>query len=301
MLDVENKGGTNVPDGDAVVYLTGSNYAGWSGAGSFEYLDFEQDMKATDVVRQIPADSKRFTKSLEAPALTPGQTRQDTFIARVYHEYETTANGNVWIYSETEAEAARTAGRALYRPSFTYTRGPVGIEVSVSPDPVIIYGTDSSFTLYVKLSNLGAGTIYAPDILTYTGESRSVSLTTEQINRVDVEVGAGTLEVGSGCEGAQELIAGKDTTLVCEVTIPGSIPSLASYDLGVSVSYGYYTERTTIVTLQGRETAAECTTDDDCPACEECVAGDCEYVAEGEDPKDDCTDPETCDGAGGCA
>ena len=58
----------------------------------------------------------------------------------------------------------------------------------------------------------------------------------------------------SGCSGPQELVAGRETTLVCDVGIKtGSTPeTFKSYPLNVTVSYGYYTEKTASVTVQGR-------------------------------------------------
>jgi hypothetical protein len=210
-------------------------------------------MKSEDVVRGVPADTKRFSWSLTAPSLTAGQTRQDTFIGRIYHKYSTSANGNIWVYTETEADAARTAGRALYNPSFTYTKGPVGLSVSVSPEPVVLYGNELTFTLYIKLSNLASGTIYHPDAAGVNYEN-SVSLTSNDLNFVEVEIPtiSGVSTIGTDCTGKKELVAGRETTLVCDVTLSSQPQTFQSYPFNVNVRYGYYTERTATVTVQGR-------------------------------------------------
>lgn len=250
IMETENKGGTTVENSEALVYLTGSNIDEWDGE---KYDHFGKDMKAEDVVRGIPADIKRFSWSLTAPNLTAGQTRSDIFIGRIYHEYETSARGSIWVYSETEAEAARAAGRQMYSPSFTYTKGPVGVQISVSPDPVVLYTSGDSFTVNIKISNLAAGTIYSPGSVIYTSGSEDIGLTAEQINRVDVDITADSELSGyTDCEGTdQELIAGRDLTLVCDLTppIPGTFKS---YSFDVTVSYGYFTEKTASVTVQGR-------------------------------------------------
>jgi hypothetical protein len=255
LMETENRGGTNVANAKSLVYLTGSNFADWkcdAATTSYKYYHFGKDMKSEDIVRGIPADTKRFSWSCTAPEITPGQTRQDTFIGRIYHEYSTSANGNVWVYNETEAEAARTAGRTIYTPSFTYTRGPVGLQVSVSPDPLILYGNERNFTLYVKLNNLGTGTIYYPGSVTYTSPE-NVALTPEQLNNVSVSVGGSSKLVGGeDCKGPQELVAGRETTLVCDVMVNEMVQTFTSYALNVTVNYGYYTERTATVTVQGR-------------------------------------------------
>jgi len=250
IMEAENRGGTSVNNSDALVYLTSANWGSWAGNTS-SFKTFGKEMKAEDVVRGVPATTDRLTWSLTAPSLSPGQTRSDIFIGRIYHEYETSANGNIWVYSEAEAEAARAAGRQIYTPSFTYSKGPVGIQVTVSPTPVILYAGENSFTVYVKISNLASGTIYSPGAVGYS--SNDISLTVDEINRVDVDVTAPGLSGFSECEGTdQELIAGRDLTLVCDVTVTSVPDTFQSYQFDVKVSYGYYTERTTTVTVQGR-------------------------------------------------
>jgi hypothetical protein len=157
------------------------------------------------------------------------------------------------VYDDTEAEAARAAGKSLYTPSFTYTKGPVGLSITVSPSPIVLYEGESRFTVYIKISNLASGTIYAPGSVS----SSDVGLTMDEINRVDVAVTPGTglsLVTSDGCQGSdQELVAGRDLTMVCDVTV-GSVATFQSFPFEVSVSYGYYTERTTSVTVQGKTT-----------------------------------------------
>jgi len=250
IMEVENRGGTNVVDLQSLLYMTGSNFDSWGGT---TYNYFDKEMKAEDVVRGVPADIKRFSWSLSAPTLPAGQTRQDTFIGRIYHEYKSSALGNVWVYTETEAEASRTAGRQLYTPAFTYTKGPVGVQVRVSPDPIILYGSERTFTLYIKLNNLGTGTIYTPAIPNFYRRS-NVGLEPHQLNNVTVSVTGADLSVSSECTGHQELVAGRETTLVCDVTIAeDEVPeTFKSFSLNVNVFYGYYTEQTTSVMVQGK-------------------------------------------------
>ncbi|MBN2203384.1 MAG: hypothetical protein JW700_04350 [Candidatus Aenigmarchaeota archaeon] len=254
MMEVENLGGTNVDAGDSVVYITGSNFDDWND-GSSAVFESLKDMRAQDVVRGVPASTDRVTATLTAPDLEPGQTRNDVFIGRVYHDYKTSANGNIWVYSEAESEASREAGRSLDAPSFTYTKGPVGIAVSVSPTPIILYDEgENSFTAFITISNLASGTIYAPGSLNY--DSNSVQLTMDQMNRVDVDVvpdsGLNILS-SEDCEGQDlELVAGRDLVLVCDIEVNDDVPTFESFSFDVTVSYGYYTEERASVTIQGR-------------------------------------------------
>jgi len=251
VMEVENSGGTTVPSGYALIYLTGASFTEWAGSAAI-YDSIDKEMRSEDVIRGVPASTYRFSDTVTAPTLDAGQTNNYIFIGRLYSPYRTSANGNIWVYSETEAEAARAAGRQLYAPSFTYTKGPVGLSISVSPSPVVLYEGENRFSVYIKVSNLASGTIYSPSASVSVGD---VGLTMDDINRVDVDVipGSGlTLVDSEGCEGAgQELVAGRDLTLICELRV-GDVDTFQSFPFEVDVTYGYYTERTASVTVQGR-------------------------------------------------
>ena len=252
-MEVENQGGTTVPTGGSLIYLTGASFTEWSDGSSALYKTIDKEMKAEDVIRGVPPSTYRYSTTLSAPSLDAGQTNNYILIGRLYSDYQTNANGNIWVYSETESEAARAAGRSLYTPSFTYTKGPVGLSVTVSPTPIILYEGENRFTVYIKISNLASGTIYAPGIIDYAGSN--VALNMDNINRVNVDIIPGTgLSIADpdGCEGDnQELVAGKDLTMVCDVNV-ADVATFQSFSFDVSVSYGYYTEKTASVTVQGK-------------------------------------------------
>ena len=254
IMEVENKGGTNVPSGDSVVYITGANFDDWND-GDSAYYEGLKEMRAEDIVRGVPASTDRVSLTVTAPDLEPGQTRNDIFFGRVYDDYKTSAQGTIWVYSETESEAAREAGREMYAPSFTYTKGPVGLAVSVTPTPIIMYDEgENSFTVFITISNLASGTIYSPNTLDYS--ANDVQLTMDEINKVDVEVTADpelSILNPEDCSGEDlELVAGRDMTLVCDLEVDGSVPTFDSFSFDVTVSYGYYTEAKASVTVQGR-------------------------------------------------
>jgi len=265
IMETENQGGSTVNNDSAIVYLTGSNInlgstTGdyWFGSGAEDKKEirrFPKNMAPEDVVKGTPASTYRFVWNLVAPNLTAGQTRNDMFIGRIYHEYTSAANGNIWVYSDTESEAARAAGRPLNKASFTSTAGPVAVEVTVTPDPIILYGSESTFSFNIKISNVAAGTIYKNDTLSYSTitSGSGINLKSEDLNKVFVEV---KIPTGSGltvtdCTGEQELVSSKSMTLVCTVT-GASVSTFKSYAINVIAHYGYYTEKTASVTVQGR-------------------------------------------------
>jgi len=261
VMEVENQGGTTVTNTSTFAYLTGSNinlgsssdmyWRGKEAADQEECKNPPRNMLPADVVKGTSGTKVVFKWNLEAPSISAGQTRSDSFIGRVYTDYETGVNGNIWAYKETEADAARASGRALNKASFTSTSGPVAVEVSVTPDPIIVYGSDRSFSLNIKISNLATGTIYKPNKVT---SCSGIALTTDDLNKVSVSITAPDFSgiSTSGCTGEQELVAGRPTTLVCDLTITNDFTTFKSFPININVEYGYFTERTAGVTVQGR-------------------------------------------------
>jgi hypothetical protein len=266
-MEVENDGGTTVNQTKALAYLTGSdvnlgstNTMYWTSSDT-EYKPFTRDMRAADVVKGTSADTTRFTWSLKAPVITAGQTRTDTLYGRVYCDYATAVNGNVWVYTEGEADAAKASGRSLNAASFTSTSGPVGLNVKVSPDPVIYYSDSTNgetFSLYITVSNLASGTIYLKGKTYPQDGTTSFSIADTEYNNVTVSIkyDTSTLSLGNplDCTGQQALPAGKSTTLVCDFTIPyaNKPATFQSYPITITADYGYFSERSATVTVQGK-------------------------------------------------
>lgn len=261
IMEVENQGGATSYNASSFAYLTGSNinltstdsiyWRGKDTESTSECQNFSKDMKPADLVKGMPGDTKTIKWNLYAPNVSRGQTRTDTFIGRVYTDYETGANGNIWTYKDAEADAAKASGRSLNKASFTTTSGPVAVEVSVSPDPVIIYGGDKAFTLTIKITNTAEGTIYKPNRPT---NCSSKGLITDELNRVNITIRAPDITWQTSCGGDQELItsgAGRSTTIVCDGTVP-DVTTFQSFPIEIHVKYGYYTEKRATVTVQGK-------------------------------------------------
>jgi len=267
IMEVENKGGTTVTSSPrkAIAYLTGSNIQfntstppssgmlWYTSSGAYQEL---KEMKSEDVVRGIEGGTDRITWTLNSPSIPRGQVRTDSFMGRVYCDYKTTAHGSVWIYTETEYEASRTAGRSVEKSSFTYTKAPVGLDVSVQPDPVVLYGGDTTFSLNIKITNLATGTIYKPGNITYSTSTSGKTLVSEALNKVNLSINktSGLTITNTDCEGEQELVAGRPTTVICDFNITESISDLTfkSYPLAINIDYGYFTQREATVTVQGK-------------------------------------------------
>jgi hypothetical protein len=258
MLTVSNKGGHSVPDADSLVYLTGSavelggdDTIYWTGTGPL-IQKFNKEMKPADPVRDIPADEKTVSWSLTAPNISKGQQTDYLFIARTYYDYQTKVTGNIWVYSETEADAARAADRTLNTATWSATSGPVAINARITQDPVVLFGTENSFTLVIKVGNAGGGVLYEQGVIDYsTTDPDDLALTADQINRVIIGGNVGGTTLPTECTGTHELVGGKDLTLTCDVTITPPA-TFQGFPITITADYGYFTERTASVMVSGR-------------------------------------------------
>jgi hypothetical protein len=265
-MEVQNLGDYAVSNSDSCVSLMGanldvgsSNNQVWhrlSGDSMTQSVVFDRaTMRPADTIKGTPADIETIRWNLRAPDLQKGQSRTDTFIGRVYSNYQTSASGNIWIYSEVEADASSTAGTALNTAAFTSTTGPVAIDVSVTPNPVIVYGTDRAFTMTIRLSNAGSGTIYDSTSKSYGTCPPSIEL--DDLNKVKVTVEGSQFTISGDCKSGdsftttQELISGKPVTMICDMIAPETT-TLKTAPLTVTATYGYYTQAETSVTVQGK-------------------------------------------------
>jgi len=224
----------------------------WRNSAESIYKHFGKTMTPADPVRDIPASTKSFSWSLTSPTLAAGQSQNYIFIGRVYYDYQTNVGGIVWVYSQAESDAARAANRALNKATFSGTSGPVALTVKASPDPVILSPGETTFTMTIKVSNVGGGTLYRSGGVVYASGSESTTLTTDELNRVSISITAPGFTVPATCTGEQELVGGKDLTLTCDMTVNTPPTTFEGFPITVTATYGYFSERTTSVTVTGR-------------------------------------------------
>ena len=263
-VEAQNLGGTTVGVGDSLLYLTGTDVNLADTSGSYWYgsatsdqtpiKHFNKNMTTANVVKGTSAVTDRVIWNLKAPTIPSGQTRQDTFILRVYSKYSSGVNGNIWIYSESESEATKSAGRTLHTSSFTPITGPIAVSVKLSPDPVVLYAGESTFSFDITLTNTATGSIYNKDINYASAGVGDLALDSEtELNHVTVTVDSGTLTLDTECVGDKQILGGKSLTLTCTATVPSADTlTFQSFPMNVMVGYGYYTENEATVTIQGK-------------------------------------------------
>lgn len=263
LVTVSNKGSHSVPDAESLVYLTGSAVNLTTGADQTLYWTsttetslikkLGKEMKPADPINDIPADEKQISWSLKAPNISTREKKDYLFIGRVYYDYQTKVSGDIWIYSDTEADAAKAASKTLNKATFSSTSGPVAITAKLTQDPVVLYSGDNSITLSLKVGSVGGGVLYKKGAISdySTTNPDNLNLTSEQINRVTIGIKLAGTSLTNDCTGEKELIGGKELPLTCELTVsrPATFQSLP---IEITADYGYFVERSAMVTVSGR-------------------------------------------------
>jgi len=262
LMSIENQGGYNVPKEASLVLLTGGT--DWEPVSGQSYAqELKADLNAADPQREKPAGKQLYSWSLTAPPLPSGQSRSDRFTGRIYYDYQTRANGHIWIYPEAEAMAMRDKGETLEQSSFSITTGPVGMDVYVMPDPVTVIDSGEVFSLNVELKNNGGGVVYKPDTASFV---KGYKLTEDDYNIMDVEI---ILPKGKDANGNEvdllkfmndddsclndiEMISGS-ASIICDLVVNEDVSVKRGYSMTIIANYGYYKDQETIVNVVGKD------------------------------------------------
>jgi hypothetical protein len=244
-MNIKNEGDYGIHQFKALAYLTGSAV---SYSVSNDVYWYSTESLGKTIEKYIGKDGEGVVSwNLEPPVLSSGQTRNDVFIGRTYYDYQTTANGNIWVYTRAEADAASQAGRSLNAIEWNTSRGPISIEVSRS-DPFILDENTVSFFLPIKINNMNSGIVYRVGGVDYVG--KDVTLTSDELNKIEIEANSPGLTF-SDCTGEKNLYPGVGLTLTCRVVVVDAPMAFQAYPFTITAKYGYYTERTATVTAHG--------------------------------------------------
>jgi len=257
-LDVENEGGTIVKNISSIVKLDGASLNLFDTTGFYWYNPtesytkfFDKDLRPSNPLTNTPADSKTLSWVLIAPNVSYGQTRTYVFTSQIYYDYETTGSGTMWVYSSKEADAIRATGGSLNKANFTSAKSPVSVDMRVSPaDPVVLFGNENKFSIFMEISNNGDGAILEPGAISYTGNLSDLQFKPEKINKVDISFDSPGLTI-SDCKGIQELQLNKKTTLICNILINNPPTSSASYSFQYSVKFIYLIAKSLTAKVSG--------------------------------------------------
>ncbi len=271
-LDLENHGNYEVGSGYGIVYLTGSNLvkdatsdSNWNLTSGNIIQNFSKTLKPADPARDIPPTRATLRWTISAPKdLSRGQEKTDSFIARTYYNYRTSGTGTIWVYSEAEEIAARDRDEELPKSSLTTTQGPLGLSMSVAPDPVVISSDEEIFTLYITLNNNGGGTIFNNTNRENIDYTKGTDLNSQDLNIEETFLnvpiigidGIEDLIVDSSCYLSRdnlELIGGSTVTLACDVRVTDSdVGVKKGFPITITADYGYYKDNTLEIKAVGK-------------------------------------------------
>jgi len=198
---------------------------------------------------------------LTAPDLHRGEKRTYDAIARVFYSYETRAMKPIMFVTSDELRRAIQNGESLQSDLAVVSSGPISVNVKTGQ---FVRATDdwqqSYFPVQIDLTNTGGGLI--------AGENYPIG--------VEIEAPPGTM-FRSECPGRSQtewtggyygavipsglmrpvspktifMWNGKDTKIICELKVITPPEFKQKRDLKVTLSYIYYTDKSTQITVTG--------------------------------------------------
>ncbi len=215
---------------------------------------YKKDITFEDELTGTAAGTEFFRWTVKSPPLAQGLTRTDTITGRIYYDYETSATGNIWIYPESEAFSDQEKNVQLNTLSYEKSRGPIDIDISVMPDPVLVYYDQELFTLTITLTNIGDGVVYAPDEITST----IYDLDDDKRNVIDLDIRLGdNLDIEDNSCYQDVTFFGDTATVICDIEVEDAPSTKQQFPITVTANYGYYKDEDIEVTTIGREEREE--------------------------------------------
>ncbi len=257
-VTVENTG--NYPS-QALVCLIGENFRQGSSEKDYRYgfwLTSDELCKKTrtlnafDPVQNIPGGTSIVKWTVTAPFVQPGMRVTDTFTARVFFRYRTSATASIPVVSEIERLAASERGESLPVFEYTQTKGPLKIEMKLSPETLIGFEDGASGNLVITVRNTGPGTVFSPDVKL---KEEYPEIREDDLNKVRLEVSASE-GVDLKCDYTGDLeLFNNELTVSCDVSTK-RVSTMAKFPVYVTVDYGYYVDAPVSVSVVSRPGAA---------------------------------------------
>lgn len=251
---LKNQGATQANDVVARVYNPpfGDTKRSWEIDSQEEHID---SLRPADPEVGQPAIMRPMTWSLDAPDLNQGESINYEFITRVLYQYDTRANTEVQAMS---AQRYREEGQPTSSPVVENSGGPIQVDATLSPQsPIVFYEGDNQDSrdvdVCVTVSNVGSGQPFLQSA--YNGDVQSYALDSENTGKVYIELDTSGNSVSFPDE-ADGTIS-MDQKVKCftmNVDRVSSNEVQTTIPLTITAEYGYYTESSTTVTVNGRGT-----------------------------------------------
>ena len=189
----------------------------------------------------------RFTFEPRTDAKIPvGITIQYTPIVRLTYGYSTSSIKSISFLASNEMRALQDSGRPLPAETVTSTSGPISILINTK-GPIRTFENSVTFPIEIAVSNVGGGVVC-------DGGCEKA----DTWNRVKLEYNfKNKMDGGNACPEYVQLFRGQSNTVTCKITEPdigtvGAIQKLYQ----VTATYNYFVEKSTSITVTGREGGA---------------------------------------------
>jgi hypothetical protein len=248
-IRVQNQGETTAQDVRAV--LAGINPEDWGlGMGLQEPEIPFNDLLPPNRVQNTEGQTAQDTFDLTAPALPKGTTQQYSPLVRVFYHYKTTVIKSITLVNENELRRLQDQGKTLSSTDTKTSAGPLSVTITTGK---FIKARESGsvfskvFPITIVVTNVGGGVVSTQDV---PKDDYLVDITNVQMpSRLSIVPGS--------CEEFDRrfltLWKGQSASITCNVKIED--PPLANEDenIGITLEYDYYIDRTTTITVTGTE------------------------------------------------
>lgn len=256
-LQLRNVGGTEAKNVVARLFnreFTTSSDT-WNIQGEENSVDelknkYRSNLPAPDPQSDAPAISVPLTWNLEAPDLDLSQTVPYDFNARVFYQYETTANSEIQIMSNSRYNEL---GTSRSQPELDNTGGPIQVDIRTRT-PIVF--TDSGqdtqpVPIRVVVTNEGSGTPFLPSAY----DDQEYNVTGEDSDRVKLEIKAAgsSVEFDSNQQTVRMVNGEGVKSFTMDVSRISAQDIQQTVPITVTAKYGYYKDTSTSVTVNGRE------------------------------------------------
>jgi len=252
VMEIENQGQADVDQKDGMALLiTTADWDVVSASGTSEELHkkvkLDKDFDQANPVTGKPGDLATIRWTLKAPDVEKGKDRSDKIFGRLYYDYNTVSEGQIWIYPDTE----RDDDTITSSDTFVSSTGPLDIDVSVIPDPAIAEYSGEIITLQILITNIGDGTPYSPDIVSY---EKDYDINETDRNNVHISYSTDSVDlkpIDNACPEEVELVD-DSAVVMCDLNTTKKFSAKQSYPVTITTQYGYVVEEEINIDIIGK-------------------------------------------------
>lgn len=215
-------------------------------------------IRKSDATLDLPGESYDFTWSVNSPE----DLRVDnTYTAnlRVYYKYGTSSTSLMRFMTYDYLKSLPTEDFEATKETTGVTqsassKAPLSVSLNVGNRPLVVYDDGDTFSVQMDITNADAGNAF--DVSAQYPPT--AALDSKYLHKVNVHIDtdldldcSNTFGSGSPKSGQITLTKGETKTLFCTATIPSKakLGNTRDYSVTVTLTYGYYIDASTQVTV----------------------------------------------------